>query len=79
MFAIRRIRYRIPLMIFFLLIFGGSIPCAAATPDPDEIIGNMKRVFEPPEPRIADVTITIVTDNGARKTWTGRQARKLSI
>jgi len=76
MFASRRIRYRIPLMIFILLIFGGSIPCVAAIPDPDEVIEHMQRVFEPPEPRLADVTITVVTDNGARKTWTGRQARK---
>lgn len=76
MFTIQPTRYGIPLMLFALLAFGISSPCAAASPDPNEIIEKMKRVFEPPEPRIADVSITIVTDNGARKTWVGRQARK---
>lgn len=76
MLSFPRITNRIPLMFFTLVITGALHPALAATPDPDEIIGQMKRVFEPPEPRIADVAITIVTDNGARKTWTGRQARK---
>ena len=76
MFAIRRLHHHFIVMLFAFFTLATSSPCVAATPDPDAIIANMKRVFEPPEPRIADVAITIVTDNGTRETWTGRQARK---
>jgi len=76
MFAFRRLHNHFIVMLFAVFSLVASAPCVAATPDPGEIIAKMKRVFEPPEPRIADVAITVVTDNGARKTWTGRQARK---
>lgn len=76
MFTSQQTRHRIPLMLTALLLFGVSTPGVAAIPDPHAIVEKMKRVFEPPEPRIADVSITIVTDTGARKTWAGRQARK---
>lgn len=76
MLSLRRTRHYIPSVIFTLLIVGSLNHAAAAPSDPDEIIEQMKHVFEPPEPRIADVTITVVTDTGASKTWAGLQARK---